>query len=485
MSNLGIHAIYSLLNRQPHVVCERVFLENGGILPQSVESGRPLTDFAVIAFSVSYELDYFNVVQVLKAAGIPLYSAERDEKYPLIIAGGPCLTANPLPLAPFFDAIGIGEAEAILPAVLPLLSESISEPRNRLLQKLATLPGIYIPRMAQAPVTRQWARTLADFPVHSIVLTTDTELGDMYLIEAERGCGWGCRFCLVNQTFSPVRFRTAESIIDQAREGLPFRRHIGLVGPAVATHPQIETILDGLLEIGASIGISSLRINTLTDELLTKLARGRMQTITLAPEAGSPRLRRVINKNITDEMILSAIVRAAEHGIRQIKLYFMLGLPTETDEDVTGIVDLITQAQEQLGKSGTRLTLNVAPFVPKANTPFQWLPMESIETLERRLSSLKDRLPKSGVRLKSESPAWSEVQAALSRGDASVAEVLAEMKEMTLADWRQTAEKQQLDVDYYAHGKWETTQKLPWDIVAAGTGAEKLATELKVSGLAD
>ncbi|MDD5127621.1 MAG: radical SAM protein [Dehalococcoidales bacterium] len=483
MSNLGIHAIYGLLSSQQNVVCERVFRENSrSTAPLSTESGRPLTDFAVIAFSVSYELDYFNIVQILKAGGIPLYAAERDERYPLVIAGGPCLTANPEPLAPFLDAVGIGEAEAILPAILPLLSESASVAREDLLKELAKVPGVYVPRIPQAPVARQWVRNLDDFPVHSIVLTPDTELGDMFLIEAERGCSGGCRFCLVHQTFRPVRFHLAESIITQARAGFQFRRHIGLVGPAVATHPHIEEILDGLLEMGAEIGVSSLRINTLTDKFLEKLARGKMQTITLAPEAGSPRLRKVINKDMTDEMILSAIVRSAEHGIKQIKLYFMLGLPSETDEDIEGIISLIKQAQEKLSSHGTRLTLNVAPFVPKANTHFQWMPMESVEVLERRLSLLKDRLPGAGVRLKSESPAWSEVQAVLSRGDAGVAGVLAGMPKFTLAQWRQTAAKHNLDVNFFAHHRWPTTQKLPWEVVASGTKTEKLQKDSQEAG---
>ncbi len=480
MSNLGIHTIYGLLNSYRNIVCERVFWEGKDSPLLSIESGRPLNDFAVLAFSISYELDYFNVTQVLKASGIPLFAAERDERHPLVIAGGPCLTANPAPLAPFFDAIGIGEAEAILPALLPALMDGISNRRDELLKALVSVPGIYIPGHSKTPVVRQWLKHLDDFSAASVVLTPDTELGDMYLIEVERGCGWSCRFCLVHHIFSPMRFRSPDRILTQAQQGLKYRRHIGLVGPAVTTHPQIEAIMAQLLEMGAELGVSSLRINSLSDRMLAQLAQGKMQTITLAPEAGSLRLRQVINKNMTDEEILSAIAKSAEHGIRQIKLYFMLGLPAETDEDVEGIIQLVSKARDLLERrhSGARLTLNIAPFVPKAGTPFQWLPMAPLDVLNHRLSRLKDTLLPRGITIKSESPAWSEIQAVLSRGDSSLTEVLADMEEFTLAGWRRATEKRQINADFYAHKKWDTKQKLPWDVVDLGTKAEKLEDSL-------
>ena len=216
MSNLGVQTIYSLLNGYPDIVCERVFLEKGDgsqqIRPLSVESQRPLSDFAVIAFSVTYELDYFNVVKILKASGIPTYAAERDECHPLVIGGGVCLTANPLPLSPFFDCLCIGEAEPILTSMVPLLSEGIAGRRDELLKSLASLPGLYLPQHYDgSQIVRQWTTNLADYPTHSVVLTPDTELGNLYLIEVERGCAWGCRFCLVGAAFSPMRFRSVDN----------------------------------------------------------------------------------------------------------------------------------------------------------------------------------------------------------------------------------------------------------------------------------
>ncbi len=483
MSNLGIHAIYGLLNSYPNVVCERVFWEKGHKnLPSSIESQRPLADFSVLAFSVSYELDYFNIVSILKAGGIPLYAADRDERHPLVIAGGPCVTANPMPLSPFFDCLCIGEAEPILPAMLPVLFESISGERDELLKALASLPGVYVPALpAETPVVRQRAENLDDFATNSVILTPDTELGSLYLIEVERGCPWSCRFCLVNTAFAPMRCRSVDKLINQAGEGLRHRRRIGLVGPAVADHPQIKEILDNLRRMGAELSISSLRIGSLSSDILKKMAEGKAHTITIAPEAGSRRLRRLINKNISDDDILKAIDKVAEIEIRQLKLYFMLGLPSETDEDIEDIIKLTLAAKDIINQrqSSTRLTLNIAPFVPKAGTPFQWLPIASLPTLNRRLSLLKSRLPTKGIKIKAESPAWSRIQGVLARGDARLAEVLANIEEVTLSGWRKAVEKCQLDIDYYVNQRWDTTQRLPWAVIDSGTKPEHLKSELE------
>jgi radical SAM superfamily enzyme YgiQ (UPF0313 family) len=209
MSNLGVHAVYKLLNSYDDVVCERAFWEENRENPSppiSLESQRPLADFAAVVFSVSYELDYFNVVSILRASGIPLYAAERNESHPLVIAGGPCIMANPMPPSPFFDCLAIGEAEPMVPAMLPIISEGAN--RDASLKSLSLLPGVFVPQYYSGKlVARQWAKKLDDFPVASTVLTPDTELGDLYLIEVERGCNWGCRFCLVSQSFAPMRLR--------------------------------------------------------------------------------------------------------------------------------------------------------------------------------------------------------------------------------------------------------------------------------------
>ena len=485
MSNLALHAIYSLLNSYSEVVCERAFWEKDNRdkqLPSlCLESQRPLSDFAVLAFSISYELDYFNVVHMLKASGIPLYAADRDERHPLVIAGGPCIIANPIPLSPFFDCLCIGEAEPIIPAMLPIVAEGIMGRRSDLLKALASLPGVYVPKYySGVPVVRQWARNLDDFPVVSTILTPDTELGDLYLIEVARGCNWGCRFCLTSQAFRPMRYRSIDNLIAQAELGLKYRKRLGLVGAAVSDHPQIEELLLKLREMGAELSVSSLRMRPLSRIVLREMAKGGVRTIALAPEAGSQRLRQVIKKGIFEADILEAVDKVAEQRIRQAKLYFMIGLPSETDEDIEEIINLTLKCKSIIDRqqTGFRIVVNVSPFVPKAGTPFQWFPMTQPATLNRRLSILKNSLMPKGIKLRWESPAWSQVQGVLSRGDIKLAEVLANMEEVSLSGWRQTVDRYHLDIDFYVHQRWDINQRLPWEIVDLGTKPGHLELEL-------
>jgi radical SAM superfamily enzyme YgiQ (UPF0313 family) len=486
MSNLGIHALYKLLNGYDGVVAERVFWEEDSQPPLlSLESQRPLADFAVIAFSVSYELDYFNIARTLKASGIPLYAAERDRRHPLVIAGGPCLTANPMPLAPFFDSIGIGEAEPIVPDMLPVIAEGIGGERGELLKALSSLAGVYVPQQYSGkPVVRRWTKNLDDFPVASVVFTPDTELGNLYLIEVERGCNWGCRFCLTGQAFYPMRCRSLESLIAQAEEGLKYRKRLGLVGAAVADHPRIEELLTRLSRMGAELSLSSLRMAPLSDVVLRELARGGAKTVTLAPEAGSQRLRRMIKKGISEDDIVSAMEKVTGLGIKQVKLYFMFGLPSETDEDIEAIIDLSLECKRILDQHqpGSRLTLNISPFVPKAGTPFQWLPMARPAILNKRLSLLKSRLMPKGIKVKAESPAWSQVQGVLARGDSRLAGVIADIEELSLSGWRKALAKYDIDVDFYAHQRWDVGQKLPWGVIDSGVKAGYLELELDRAG---
>ena len=485
MSNLGLHAIYRLLNSYHQVVCERAFWERDNWdkkLPSlCLESQRPLSDFAILAFTISYELDYFNIVHILKASGIPLYAADRDDRHPVVIAGGPCIIANPLPLSPFFDCLCIGEAEPIIPTIMPIIVEGITGKRSNLLKTLASLPGVYVPQYySEKPVARQWASSLDDFPVTSTILTPDTELGDLYLIEVERGCNWGCRFCLVSNAFRPMRYRSLDKLIAQAELGLKYRKRLGLVGAAVSDHPQLEELLVKLHQMGAELSISSLRMRPLSDIVLREMAKGGARTIALAPEAGSQRLRQVIKKGISEDDILESIDKVAELKIKQLKLYFMIGLPSETDDDIEEMINLALTCKNILDRrqTGCRLSLNIAPFVPKAGTPFQWLPMAQSSILNRRLSLLKNKLAPKGIKLKSESPAWSQVQGILARGDIKLAEVLDNVEEMSLSGWRQAAEKCHLDIDFYAHQRWDTNQKLPWAIIDSGTKPGRLELEL-------
>ncbi|MBN2077059.1 MAG: radical SAM protein [Dehalococcoidales bacterium] len=471
MSNLGIHTIYKLLNDYDNVVCERIFLEQPSkgnfASPLSLESERPLSDFSVIAFSVTYELDYFNVVKILKSSGLPLYATDRDESHPLVIAGGPCITANPMPLEPFFDCLCIGEAEAILPNMLPVLQEGVGENRDTLLKSLGKLPGIYVPQETQdMPVKRQWLTNLDSFQSHTAVLTPNTELGNLYLIEAERGCGHSCQFCMVSTIFSPMRYRSVNSILEQAGEGLQYRNRIGLVGPAVSEHPQFEEILSGLRQYDAEISVSSLRIKPLPESAVAELVKGKARMIALAPEAGSQRLRSLIKKGIDEEDIIRAMRKVAEYGIRQFKLYFMIGLPTETDEDVEAIVKLTLKCRQILENisPGCRITLSISPFVPKAGTPFQHQPMGEVDVLNNRVANLKKQLTPKGISIKADSPAWSRVQGVLARGDTRLAEVLVDIENLTLSGWKKALVRKGLEERYYLR-EIPRDEIVPWSMI--------------------
>jgi len=386
-----------------------------------------------------------------------------------------------MPLYPFFDCLCIGEAEPIVPAIMPIIAEGIGGRRSDLLKALASIPGVYVPEYYSGkPVVRQWAKNLDDFPVASVILTPDTELGDLYLIEVERGCNWGCRFCLVNKAFSPMRYRSIDSLTAQAEQGLKYRKRLGLVGPAISDHPQIEELLLKLRQMGAKLSISSLRVSPLSRIVLRELAKGEARTIALAPEAGSQHLRRVIKKSISEYDILESMDKVAEQGIRLLKLYFMIGLPTETDADMEEIINLTLRYKDILDRqqTGCRITVTISPFVPKAGTPFQWLPMTPPAILDRRLSLLKKSLMPKGIKIKGESPKWSQVQGVLARGDDKLAEVLANVEEVSLSGWRKAVEKYNLDIDFYVHQRWDIKQRLPWDMIDSGTKAGHLELEL-------
>jgi radical SAM superfamily enzyme YgiQ (UPF0313 family) len=369
-----------------------------------------------------------------------------------------------MPLAPFFDCLCIGEAEAILPEMLPVMKDGVSENREDLKKKLATLPGVFVPDFTNKPVARQWIKNLDDFPVHSAVLTRDTELGNMYLIEVERGCNWGCRFCLVSNCYRPMRFRSVESLLNQAETGLKYRKRLGLMGPAVTDHPQIEELAAKLHDMGAELSVSSLRIKPLSPVVLGEVIEGGTNTVALAPEAGSQRLRDIIGKRINEDDILQAVEKVAAQGIKQLKLYFMIGLPEETDDDIEAIALLAVRCKDIFDKhqSWSRITLTIAPFIPKAGTPFQLEGMAPLDILKSRLSLLKSKLPLKGISVKNESLEWSEVQAVLSRGDERLAEVLADIERLSLAHWHQAMQKAGLDIDSYAHEKWDEKRELPW-----------------------
>jgi len=490
MSNLGFQTIYGLLNSDDQIVCERLFYPVGaGFKPAptpapliSMESQRQPQEFGVLAFSISYELDYFNIVEMIRASGIPLLASQRDRGRPLVIGGGPCVSANPEPLVPFFDAFVIGEGEAVLPELVNLLTVGIADSRGDLLEELAKVPGVYVPTYPQTqPILRQWVPNLDDFATTSIILTPDTEFDNMYLMEIARGCGRGCRFCLAGHIFRPMRSRSFNTLLGQAEEGLLRSKRLGLVGAAISDHPQLEELVIKLRDRGAELSVSSLRVKPLSTVVLKALAEGGTRNVSLAPEAGSPRLRNLVNKGVSDDDILRAVDAVARIGLKQLKLYFMVGLPTETDEEAAKIVELVLSCKAIVDKlrAETRMILNISPFVPKAGTPFQWLGMAPPEDLSKRISYIERSLRPKGVEVRAESVAWSVVQGVLARGDSRLAGVLASMKACSLSTWRQALQEHQLDAESYARREFPVAEKLPWASVDSGVSLQYLGRELK------
>jgi radical SAM superfamily enzyme YgiQ (UPF0313 family) len=487
MSSLAVHSLYRLWNARDDVVCERIFagLANSPrpgskpAMPLSLESASPPDYFPVLAFTLTYEMDYFNLVSLLRAAGIPARAAERDETHPLILGGGPAITANPEPLAPLLDAIVIGEVEPIFSQLTEAL-QAIVDGRDAALDALAGVPGLYLPHLAgqpaeARPVDRLWLPDLDCAPTCSGILTPNTEFVGMGLIEIARGCGRGCRFCLAGYGYRPPRERSAESILGQARRLLERTDRLGLVSAAVSDHSQIDELAVELRRLGARLSVSSLRVDPLSLPLLRALSESGTRTLTIAPEAGSERLRQVINKTVMEEEILCAVDQADRHGFAQLKLYFMLGLPTEDQDDVEALVAL---AQECARRFAGQTTANITPFVPKAQTPFQRVAQAEANLVKRRLDYVDKRLRRVGLAVKSESPAWAEIQGTLARGDRRVAEAFLAVGRLTPSNWKRALHSAGLSPEELLGARGED-QPLPWSFVQGGVREDYLAREAR------
>jgi len=510
MANLGFQAVLRLLAEDPRVTVDRAFLPDGprARWPRRLRSftrDRPLDAFDVLAFSISFEQDYVHVLDCLALAGLALRRGARGAEGPLVLAGGPATFLNPEPLAEFVDLFLIGEAEEMLGEfVAAALAGPVS--RAGLLERAEPIRGAYRPERWEpeygaagelvdpgyrgsgpARVERRLVADLDRFATESAVLAPEAVFGDMYLLEASRGCEWGCRFCAAGFMYRPVRYRSPAALRAGVARGLAVRRTIGLVGAEMASLPGVAGLCQEIAARGGRPSPSSLKADVVTPALARALGAGGNRSVTVAPEAGSERMRRVVNKNLTEAEILRAAEWLVGGGVEALKLYLMVGLPTETAADVDAIVDLVEKVRERLVRGGRarvgRLLVSINPFVPKPWTPFQWEAMDDLGSLRRKLARLRRALGAiPAVQVETESPREAYLQTLLSRGDRRVAPILERLHHDPEAWWPTLKSLRggrggTVDPDRFVTRPWPADAVLPWDFLDHGVDKRYLLAE--------
>jgi radical SAM superfamily enzyme YgiQ (UPF0313 family) len=519
MSNLGFQTIYRLLNQISQVSCERFFLFDfppaGGT--RTLESDRNIKDYDLIAFSVPFELDYPHVLELLKLSRIPLLTAERKASSPLLIAGGVAPTLNPEILALFLDCMLIGESEELIGEFMDLYLRLKNEKilKEEILFRLAQIKGVYVPQFYRVNyhengcvreiracegiprIVEKRAINPVSIETFSPVISPYTHFKNTLLIETSRGCIWGCRFCATGHIHQPCRFYKKESILAQVKKYSQGSRHVGLIGAVISDHPDLEDICRQLHSEGFEIGTSSLRVDMLSPNLLKILVDSGLKTLTLAPEAGTDKIWKVIKKNVDRELVLKSAELAREANIQNLKLYFIIGLPFEEKSDIDGIIDLIQEIHKifmgdyksrkssQKGKRDFRkITLSINPFVPKPHTPFQWCAMNSEKALKEKLNKIEKVVKNlKGIKLDKKSIREAILQGILSVGNRNVGMGLLYRIEENL-NYQQAWKKAEVDINSLIYEPKKPDCVFPWDFIDVKMGKDILRAECEKARLA-
>ncbi|MCD6273310.1 MAG: TIGR03960 family B12-binding radical SAM protein [Deltaproteobacteria bacterium] len=512
-SHFGLQILYNILNSHESIAAERVFapaIDLGGYLRSSniplmaLESRRPLKSFDIIGFSLLYELNYTNILYMLDLAGIPFFAKERDVSSPLLIAGGPC-SCNPEPVADLFDAIVVGDGEEVIMQMSQAWmewKEGGLNDKDSILQAWSEINGVYIPSIKNKAVQRAIISSLDDAPFPDTpIVPYGRPVHDRLRLEIARGCTRGCRFCQAGMIYRPVRERSPENLIALSDASLKATGYedISLLSLSTGDYgciiPLMESLMTRYKNQKIAVSLPSLRADTLTPELMQLVKTVRKTGFTIAPEAGSQRLRDVINKNITQDDVIKTVRDAFGLGWSSIKLYFMTGLPTETDDDLKAIVALANEISLLTKSSGkrkkrVRINVSVSTFIPKSHTPFQWEPQISLEKSRHNINWLKDNLKAGGINFKWQNPEVSLLEGLWSRGDRSLSELLvAAYKNGCIFDgwsdkfnfnlWEKALSDTGKDIEYYTSRKRDMDEPLPWDHINTGISTEFLKNELK------
>jgi radical SAM superfamily enzyme YgiQ (UPF0313 family) len=514
MANLGFQTVYKIFNAQPSFLCERIFLSDSGDDASvygaagsfSLENQKSIAEFDILAFSVSFENDYPNILKIMNSAGIPLLSKDRSGKYPLVVGGGIALTLNPEPLADFFDLFILGEAEEVLPEFCSYFEEArrLGHDRKTLLKDLQKrMNNIYVPSLYEVKYSAEskilsmkprnsglpekikikHVKDIDSFCTEEIISASKTEMEDMFLVEVNRGCARGCRFCAASFVYRPVRFRGRSEIIAAIDRGLKTKNKIGLVGTAVSDHPDLINICDYIIAQEAQAGLGSLRIDRINEKIVDLIKANGIETVALAPEAGSQRMRNILRKGITEADIINATEMLVKKDISNLRLYFMVGLPSEEERDIDAIIELVGKIQHHIRhcfqgkKKFRRITLSLNQFVPKPATPFQWCVLADVSIAGKKIKKIENAFRRDKqIKVIHDVPKWNYVQALLSLGDRRCGEILLAVNRLG-GNWARALKEVNINPDFYVYRQKQFDEVLPWDLIDLGVSKKMLASE--------